>query len=153
LPNLWENDIPVHITPIDTSTPSATWTDDHELPFSPRDEVEINTRDDMDEEDEPITAEKEPEEEIYAPKDFERGTWFDPSNTAYGCGKRLKTLYSQVLEFTNGANNLENIEKIFVTLADDEPPSYTEAMKSSNADQWIQACQDKYNNLVGYGTW
>ena len=28
------------------------------------------------------------EREIYAPKDFERGPWMDPSNVEYGRGKR-----------------------------------------------------------------
>jgi Reverse transcriptase (RNA-dependent DNA polymerase) len=100
-----------------------------------------------------VIAEEEPEEEEHAPKDFKRGPWLDPSNTTYGRGRRLKTFYSQVLDISNGTDDLENIERVFVTLANDEPSNYTEAIKSSNAQEWMRACQDEYYNLMGYGTW
>jgi Reverse transcriptase (RNA-dependent DNA polymerase) len=40
-----------------------------------------------------------------------------------------------------------------VTLADDEPENYREAMKSANAGKWRQACEEEYNMLMGYHTW
>jgi Reverse transcriptase (RNA-dependent DNA polymerase) len=60
-----------------------------------------------------------------------------------GVADNLKLFILNYWDFSNGTNDLENIE----------PPSYTEAMKSSNAEKWIQACQDEYENLLGYGTW
>ena len=39
LPNLWEKDIFTHITPINTPSPLSpltSWTEDHELPFTPQ---------------------------------------------------------------------------------------------------------------------
>jgi Reverse transcriptase (RNA-dependent DNA polymerase) len=52
-----------------------------------------------------------------------------------------------------GLADLEITESAFVTLADDEPGSYKEAMSSVNAKYWEPSCHVEYDTLMGYHTW
>ena len=58
-----------------------------------------------------------------------------------------------VKSLSNASADLENIEAAFVTLTDNEPSNYKEAMCSHNANQWIEACKHEYDLIMGYGTW
>ena len=58
-----------------------------------------------------------------------------------------------VKSLSNASTDLENIEAAFVTLTDDEPSNYKEAMRSVNAEKWIKACKHEYHLIMGYGTW
>ena len=89
----------------------------------------------------------------HAPKDFSKGPWIDPDNTEYGRGKRHTALMAEVIALANGETDLEETEKAFVVLAEDEPSSYKEAMRSENVDRWKEACIAEYGNLTGYNTW
>jgi hypothetical protein len=40
----------------------------------------------------------------------------------------------------------------YVTLANDEPSSFREAMNSTNTDEWKAVCKLAYDTLMGYGT-
>ena len=93
------------------------------------------------------------EQETHAPKDFKWSPWFNPTNTQYGRGKRIKALYAQIAALAEGTENLEQTEQVFVTLAEDEPSNYQEAMGSTDAEFWRAACEAKYANLRSYGTW
>ena len=44
-----------------------------------------------------------------------------------------------VKSLANAATDLENIEAAFVTLTEDKPSNYKEAMCSPNAGRWIKA--------------
>jgi Reverse transcriptase (RNA-dependent DNA polymerase) len=77
----------------------------------------------------------------------------DPSNTEYGRGWRNTTLFAEVAAMACGRVELEQAEMALVTLADDEPENYREAMKSANTKKWRQACEEEYNMLMGYHTW
>jgi hypothetical protein len=169
LPNLWTTDIYVHITPIETPTHDRRWTEDHELPFT----LDTNGQDRTAEEaanehgqdriaeeaanehEQDRTAKEDgPEDgEEYTPQDFERGEWLDPANITYGRGKRrLRALYSKISAFTHGEYNLGD-KHAYVTLADDEPFNFREAMKSTDANEWKSACQLEFDMLMDYGTW
>ena len=71
----------------------------------------------------------------------------------YGQGKCIQALYSEILAFSHGTMSLEHTEQVLVKLAEDEPASYTEAIKSPDADEWKKACQAEYENLMSYNTW
>ena len=90
---------------------------------------------------------------MVAPKDFKKGPWTDPSNVIYSCGKHHQALFSMVKSLSNVSTELENIEAAFVTLTDDKPSNYKEAMHSHNAKKWIKACKHEYNLIMRYGTW
>ena len=87
-----------------------------------------------DEEEEEAIEGTSDEQETYAPKDFERGPWLNPSNTQYGRGKRIRALYAQTTALAEGTENLEQTKQAFVTLAEDKPSNYQEAMRSADAE-------------------
>ena len=88
-----------------------------------------------------------------APKDFERDPWMDPTSQTYRCVKRHHALHVEVTAMAHRLLDLEQIERAFVTLAEDEPPSYKDTMASVNADGWKSACDAEYEILMGYHTW
>ena len=53
----------------------------------------------------------------------------------------------------HGFANLEHIESAFVTLADDEPANYKEAMNSPNASKWQESMNEEFETLNKYQTW
>jgi Reverse transcriptase (RNA-dependent DNA polymerase) len=89
----------------------------------------------------------------HAPKDFEQGPWLNPSNFTYGHGKHLQALRAKLATMAFGLADIEVTESAFVTLADDEPSRYKEAMSSINAEYWKPSCHVKYDTLIGYHTW
>jgi Reverse transcriptase (RNA-dependent DNA polymerase) len=133
--------------------PHPQWIDDRQLPFAAEDSSIINQEEDQEtnqmDESGNIMAQDSDSESIYAPQDFERGEWLDPTNTSFGRGMRCtRALYA----FANGEYELGH-ELVYVTLADDEPSNFREAMSSTNADEWKAACKLEYDTLMGYGTW
>jgi transposase InsO family protein len=161
LPNLWTTEISTHITPIHTPSHSPSsdiqWTEDHELPFTPQgvSTTMNNEAQEIERMDEPEIVEEQGsgDESIYAPQDFERGDWLDPTNISYGRGmRRPRALYAQISAFANGTYDLGS-EHVYVTLANDEPSNFREAMNSMNAAEWKKACEIEYDTLIGYGTW
>ena len=162
LPNLWERDIPIHITPIEPPTPQTQWTADEELPFPPEKEptmpVDEEPRAAVNEEPRIITEgetdDQGTEGQLYAPKDFERGVWLDPSNITYGKGQRSKVPrkeHSDMSAHTNLAHEIT--DHIFMTLIEDEPPNFRSAMKSPDCKKWMEACQKEYDTLMDFNTW
>ena len=128
------------------------------LPFATTDDTveerEITEGDERSDEEEQEATEGTPDkQETHAPKDFERGPWLDPTNTQYRRGKRIKALYAQIAALAEGTENLEQTEQAFMTLAEDEPSNYREAMRSADAEFWRAACEAKYANLTSYRTW
>jgi hypothetical protein len=132
----------MHITPIETPTYDLQWIEDQTLPFTPgaelteREEETQGTERDDEERDVLAKEDEIEDKDTYAPKDFERGPWLDPSNVSYGRGMQHKALFSEIAAFTNGTNALESIEQAFITLAEDEPSSYNKAMKSPESSMW-----------------
>ena len=59
----------------------------------------------------------------------------------------------ELIALANGETNLEEVETTLVTLAEDEPENYKEAMTSPNTEKWKSACTKEYNTLMGYHTW
>ena len=55
--------------------------------------------------------------------------------------------------FANKTANLENIEAAFVTLTENEPSNYKEAMNSPDMNKWKDTCNHEYDLIMGYGTW
>ena len=114
LPSLWIEEAPVIITPLIMTSHDMRWEQNHQLPFHvppmesrertpeggdtrsaleasmmepQRQEVAEEEGKPAEEEGE-ATEEGEIGEEIdVAPKDFERGSWMDPTTTEYGRGK------------------------------------------------------------------
>ena len=169
LPSLWIEEAPVTITPSITTSHDTCWEQDHQLPFhvpptesgehtpeggdthsaSEESMMEPQRQEVAEEEGKPAeeegkaakeegeaakeegeaTEEGEIGEEIdVAPKDFERGLWMDPTTTEYGRGKRHRAAYTEVIALAHGISELETTE-------------------------WREACQQEYDNLMGYHTW
>ena len=63
-----------------------------------------------------------------APEDFEHRPWLDPNDETYGRGQRRQAIATELIALANGENNLESIKTALVTLAEDEPENYREAM-------------------------
>ena len=85
LPNLWTANIPSHTTTIEVYTPTVSpqWSEGAALPFATMDdrveEREVTEEAERSDEEEQEATEGTPDEqEIHAPKDFERGPWLDP---------------------------------------------------------------------------
>ena len=156
LPELWtKKDFFISKTPIQAPSPGMPWTEEGGLPFQPTEEDKEAAR----EEEQPEAEEEVPIREGYeevpeqAPQEFEKGGWLDPSDTAYGKGKRRQALLSDAYTLTENISELQNHETAFVVLAEDEPANYKEAMKSEDAEHWKKACQAEYKTLMGYRTW
>ena len=60
---------------------------------------------------------------------------------------------AELIALVNGETNLEEVKTVLVTLAEDEPENYMEAMTSPDAEKWKSACAEEYNMLMGYYTW
>ena len=60
---------------------------------------------------------------------------------------------SETVALAHGLTNLESIESAFVVLAEDEPSTYQDAMKSPNLEKWMEACCLEYEMIMGYGAW
>ena len=88
-----------------------------------------------------------------APQDFEHGPWLDPADETYGRGRRRQAATTELIALANGETNLEQVETALVTLAEDEPENYKEAMASPDAEKWRSACTEEYDTLMGYHTW
>lgn len=95
----------------------------------------------------------EEDEDYYAPKDFERGSWLNPESDQYGRGRQHKALFTEVAALAHGTSALESIESAFITLAEDEPANYHEVMISPDVSKWKEACKQEYNTLLSYHTW
>jgi Reverse transcriptase (RNA-dependent DNA polymerase) len=155
LPNLWTTEISTHITPIHTPSisPHPQWIEDCQLPFASEDTLiisqEIDKETEQMDESGTIEAQDSESESIYAPQDFERGEWLNPTNKSFGRGMRhARALFA----FASGEYELGH-KIAYVTLADDEPSNFQEAMNSMIADEWKAVCKLKYDTLMGYGTW
>ena len=48
--------------------------------------------------------------------------------------------------------DLEETKATLVILAEDEPSSYQEAMKSPDASKWQKSCEEEYQTLLSYHT-
>ena len=178
LPDLWNNEIDITVTPSNPLNPGIIWNEGNELPFPPNSqqhpEQEImekpsaemregnskeTERDDKvtgasTEKDEKQEAERtEKEDSPHASPDFEKGPWLDPTNVSYGRGQRHKALYTEVAAFAHGTTNLEHTEHALIVLAEDEPENYKEAMNSLEAQQWRESMKHEYETLMGYRTW
>jgi len=66
---------------------------------------------------------------------------------------RRRALYTEVTAMATGTLDLKSTETALVILAEDEPASYSEAMKSTDKDKWRKACEQEINLLDGYKTW
>ena len=177
LPDLWNDTISISTS--QTSTPVAKSLQDHQsipapqevTPKSqtvPKKQTEVDMAGTTQHEPKPIEGDSKAKtgnnatndkegDNIYtpsiAPEDFKHGPWLDPDDEAYGRGKRRQVMVPELAALANGENNLENVETALVTLAEDEPESYREAMQSTNAEKWKLACNKEYNTLMGYHTW
>ena len=60
---------------------------------------------------------------------------------------------TELITLANGKTNLEQVETALVTLAEDEPENFKEAMASLDAEKWKSACAEEYDTLMGYHTW
>ena len=60
---------------------------------------------------------------------------------------------TELIALANGETNLKQIETALVTLAEDKPENYKEAMASPDAEKWKSACTKEYDTLMGYHTW
>ena len=87
-----------------------------------------------------------------SPQDFEHGPWLDPADETYGRGRRCQAAV-ELIALANGKANLKEVETVLVTLAEDEPEIYKEAMTSPDAEKWKSTCTKEYNTLMGYHTW
>jgi hypothetical protein len=154
-PNLWTTEILTNITPIHTPSHSShpQWIEDRQLPFTPEDTLiasqGVDQGIDRMDKSGTIGVQDSESKSIYAPQDFERGKWLDPTNTSFGRGMcHARGLCA----FTNGEYELGH-ELIYITLADDELSNFREAMSSTNADEWKATCKLEYDTLMGYGMW
>ena len=75
-----------------------------------------------------------------APQEFEKGSWLDLSDTAYGKGKHHQALFSNAYITSESSLDNQTPETAFVTLAEDEPANFKEPMKSDNSTEWMKAC-------------
>ena len=57
------------------------------------------------------------------------------------------------MALAHSLTNLKSTESAFVVLAEDEPNTYQDAMKSSNSEKWMEACCLEYDMIMGYGSW
>ena len=177
LPDLWNNVIPITITPSATSQPGDIQNERDEMsPLtdltdnSSEQEIEEGLLDEMKEDTEretevnddsmdteagrdEVRGTDDKEETPYTPQDFEKGPWLDPTNTSYGRGKHHQVIYAEAAKFAHGYTDLEHTEQALVTLAEDEPANYREAMDSPQAEQWKDSMQREYETLMGYYTW
>ena len=142
------NDLPVTITTHNAPNPGIEWTNDDELLLHPRNhsidpeiqEDDQNTDGEKEAQNEDVSqpeegdAITEADPPIYAPKEFNKGPWLDPTNQSYGRGKRLHASYAEFAALAHGLVDLEHIESAFAVLADDEPSNYREAMASKNSE-------------------
>ena len=62
-------------------------------------------------------------------------------------------MYIEVVALAHGISELETTESAFMVLAEHELENYKQAMKSTEEAKWREACQQEYNNLIGYHTW
>ena len=172
VPELWrDNTFKVHYK---ISTPPASgieWTEEEQLPFAPstvlseaeeKQEKQQDHEKKQDEHEHQVGTEGKADEEPRpgyepipetAPKEFSTGTWLDPENMGYGRGKRHQALFAYMKCFANTTAELEMVESAFMTLAEDEPSSFKEAMNSPDHDKWMKACKDEYDLIMGYRTW
>ena len=159
IPDLWVTDIPITTA---TSGPPIhhEWTNDDSLPLhtetSPLTELtETDTSEETKKQEIRTVGHREGYEEVpeHAPKEFKNGPWLDPNNKSHGRGKRHKGVYAAINTMAHGLANLEHIELALVTLTEDEPANYREAMRSPDADKWKISMKNEYDTLMGYQTW
>ena len=177
LPDLWNDMISISMSqttmpfaelPHDHQSVPAPQEATHELQTAPEKQTKDNTTGTTQCEPKPIENDNKAEtrddatndkdnNNMYAPsiapEDFEYGPWLDPDDEAYGRGKRCQVMVMELVALANGENNLKNVETMLVTLAEDDPESYREAMQSPNTEKWKSACNEEYNTLMGYHTW
>ena len=77
----------------------------------------------------------------------------DPDNLTYGRGKRQHIPNVETAAMAYGPLDINQTEGIFVTLAEDEPSCYKEAMSSNDVDKWKSACDIEYSMLMKCHTW
>ena len=135
--------------------PEIKWSEEEEgLPFKPAKEEIRGEEEEVQEAKEHVPI-REGYEEIpdWAPQEFEKGEWLDPSDTTYGKGKHHQALLSDAYIISEDSLNAQTPETAFVILAEDKPANFKEAMKSDNHAEWMKACQAEYETLMGYRTW
>ena len=148
LPDLWPDESPTNIA---SSTAPST---NNEQNNTGHEDQANNTESDLiDLESLVDNSNDKSEEPIHPPKDFEWGPWLDLSNFSYRCRKWHQALQAEVAALAYGIADLKQTESSFVTLAEDKPANYKEAMASINAAEWRAACQNEYETLQGYHTW
>ena len=147
LPNLWNDEIGITTVPshIPAQRNDSTQTPDieesHDIPAISRDNraeepTSIETGQN------PQTKEAEMREKGYepvpehAPKEFETGPWLDPTDNSYGRGKRHPALMAEVAALAYSLTDLESTEAALVVLAEDEPNTYRDAMRSPDSEKW-----------------
>ena len=89
----------------------------------------------------------------HAPREFDTGAWLDPANDSYSKGRQHQALMSEMVALAYGLTNLESTESAFVVLAEDEPNTYQDAMKSPDSEKWMKACRLEYDTIMGYVSW
>ena len=170
LPNLWNDNIPIstshNMTDVSTSQVSDTLT--HQQPHAPEatgpaegtenKKLQTDTMTEDSKGDSKVTAtDNDTMDRVYAPsiapQDFEHGPWLDPADETYGRGRRCQAAAAELIALVNGETNLEEVKTVLVTLAEDEPENYKEAMTSPDAEKWKSACAEEYNMLMGYYIW
>ena len=60
---------------------------------------------------------------------------------------------TKVVALAHGLTNLESTESALVVLAEDEPDTYRDVIKSPDSQKWLQACHLKYDMIIGYSSW
>ena len=151
---LFRSNIPISmscdITVISTSQVSNTPA--HEQPHAPdttgpmgdaeNEKPQTNTATEDSKGDSKVTAtEDKTMDGVYAPsiapQDFKHGPWLDPADETYSRGRRCQAAAAaELIALVNGETNLEEVETVLVTLAEDEPENYKEAMTSPDAEKW-----------------
>ncbi|KAF8503023.1 hypothetical protein JB92DRAFT_3123524 [Gautieria morchelliformis] len=88
-------------------------------------------------------SEEDKEDEEVAPKAFSKGPWMDPENTVWERKKKYSITHRDS-SIAHRRTELEGTERAFMVLAEDEPGSYKEAMRSENTERWREACEEEY---------
>ena len=159
LPNLWANESAASIRNSSPPTAASTEIDDdvRDSPFIEFPTIEAADPDAVCSENQTpeaaISYEDLGADTLPTSVDFEQGPWMDPENSTYGRGKRQRVPRTETATMAYEASDASQIEGAFVTLADDEPSCYKEAMSSDNADKWKSACEAEFSILMRYHTW
>jgi Reverse transcriptase (RNA-dependent DNA polymerase)/gag-polypeptide of LTR copia-type/Pol polyprotein, beta-barrel domain len=158
----------VHIhTPSPSPSPDVPETEDREVPEDTpdiREDIREGEAQEIEGTDGPGTAEEQDnsaeeqdnlaeEQDLGTHLDIEKDEHDDLASTSYGNDDpHIETPDSNISAFANGEYDLGD-EHAYVTLTNDEPSNFREAMRSTDANEWKSACQLEFDTLTGYGTW